>query len=398
MTDEHCNEKIAVVGAGVFGLLAARYFLNSDCNVVVYEEHATIGLPKHCTGIVSKETIEFIGDAARRCVVKAFERIVVEHELGARLILEGKPLAVLVDRVCLERELAREVERLGGQIELESRVEELDPMGRITIAGTTRSYDRVVLAFGGSSNLSRRLWYKSPRGIRGVNFLVRVHDYGFREGEIHTVLDKSVAPGFFYWIVPLNKREAIVGYGSENWSESPQSALSKICRTWGIDSYEVLEVYGGKILTGPPAGRLVNGRLIVTGDAAGLTKPVTGGGVYVAAITSRKPFASNCSSALHAYKRRLEGVRRRLARQHAISRIIHDSQMHYVVGSVLREIASSLEGRPLHVERFDEHDEIVKGLARNPLVLSRVLRSVLRAGDPRSIALLVYSSLRFLLA
>ena len=393
-----CDERIAVVGAGVFGLLAARYLLESGCDVVVYEEHGTVGLPKHCTGIVSKESVHWIGSAAKRCVVRSYEKMIVEHKLGVELALKGKPLALLLDRVCLERELAREVERLGGRIELESRVEGFDFTGRISIKGSTKRYDRVILAFGGSSNLTERLWYKSPHGVKGVNFLVRAHDYHFREGVIRVVLDKSIAPGFFYWIVPLSKREAIIGYGSELSARGSQSVLSEICRAQGIGFYEVLEAYGGRILKGPPANRLFKGKLIVTGDAAGLTKPVTGGGVYAAAFTSRKPFASSCSSAIRTYMKRLEEVRRRLAKQYLVSKVVHSPRMYRTVGSVLREVKLSLRSGFLRVERFDEHDEIVKELARSPAALLRVLKGAFEAGDPKSLALMLYYGLRFLVA
>ena len=51
---------LAIVGAGPAGLLTATRCAESGLDVVVLEEHARIGRPTHCTGIVSLETAEFV--------------------------------------------------------------------------------------------------------------------------------------------------------------------------------------------------------------------------------------------------------------------------------------------------------------------------------------------------
>ena len=45
-----------VVGAGPAGLFTALLLAQEGLDVVVFEEHAAVGFPTHCTGIVSGET------------------------------------------------------------------------------------------------------------------------------------------------------------------------------------------------------------------------------------------------------------------------------------------------------------------------------------------------------
>jgi flavin-dependent dehydrogenase len=47
---------LAIVGGGPAGLLTARRCAEAGLEVVVLEEHAEIGAPTHCTGIVSLAT------------------------------------------------------------------------------------------------------------------------------------------------------------------------------------------------------------------------------------------------------------------------------------------------------------------------------------------------------
>src|SRR2546425_11100094 len=50
---------VVVVGAGPAGLFSALRLARVGRDVVVLEEHATIGQPTHCTGVVSGELEEF---------------------------------------------------------------------------------------------------------------------------------------------------------------------------------------------------------------------------------------------------------------------------------------------------------------------------------------------------
>ena len=55
----HAVIDVAIVGGGPAGLLTAARLAGAGLDVALFEEHARIGEPTHCSGIVSLETAEF---------------------------------------------------------------------------------------------------------------------------------------------------------------------------------------------------------------------------------------------------------------------------------------------------------------------------------------------------
>ena len=88
---------VAVVGAGPAGLLSARILASLGHDVVVLEEHDTVGVPVHCTGLLGLDAFgEFdlprhtiMGTADRARFVAADNR-----DRGIRSARQGKPLSL----------------------------------------------------------------------------------------------------------------------------------------------------------------------------------------------------------------------------------------------------------------------------------------------------------------
>ena len=51
--------KIAVIGAGPIGGYAASLFAKAGHQVSIYEEHATVGCPIQCTGLLTSDFDQF---------------------------------------------------------------------------------------------------------------------------------------------------------------------------------------------------------------------------------------------------------------------------------------------------------------------------------------------------
>ena len=58
---EDLRADVLVIGGGPSGLLAAREAASKGAEVLVLEEHKEIGVPNHCTGILSVEGLQRLG-------------------------------------------------------------------------------------------------------------------------------------------------------------------------------------------------------------------------------------------------------------------------------------------------------------------------------------------------
>ena len=80
-----------VVGAGPAGSATARDIARKGFKVLVLEEHATVGRPTHCSGLVTPRTLETAGVG---------HDIVLNRIVGARIsVPSGKEVVVGGDRV-----------------------------------------------------------------------------------------------------------------------------------------------------------------------------------------------------------------------------------------------------------------------------------------------------------
>src|SRR5438445_6216297 len=114
---------VIVVGAGPAGLSATVLRAGQGLDVLALEEHAEIGVPTHCTGLVSGETNrlykipeEVVLNGPPSCLVISPGGRVAELEDP------GEEIAVL-DRAGFDRALAASVVEAGGVVRTSCRVD-----------------------------------------------------------------------------------------------------------------------------------------------------------------------------------------------------------------------------------------------------------------------------------
>jgi digeranylgeranylglycerophospholipid reductase len=144
-----------------------------------------------------------------------------------------------------------------------------------------------VLACGANYRFNRQLGLGSPRQYVQSAQLEYPLD-GPDDVEVH--LGRDVAPGGFAWLVPF------VRDGTRH------TRLGLMCESGALHRFREFAArmrarfQGGtagwpdprlKILPLGPVSRTYASRLVAVGDAAGLVKPTTGGGIYYSLISGR---------------------------------------------------------------------------------------------------------------
>ncbi|MDK2975067.1 MAG: hypothetical protein PWP08_1438 [Methanofollis sp.] len=296
---------VAIVGAGPAGSAAARACAGAGLSTLCIEEHASPGLPVQCAGLLSV-------DAFEECRVS--ERSVLNRVRGARVISEsgaelsfdaGTTKGYIVDRTALDAEMVMAAAAAGAEFRLKTAVVGVEEGRLVTLGvrGREEVAARMVIAADGSrSGVARMLGMaRPPVFLSGIQAEVPL------ERERHLVeIHPNAAPQFFAWVIPAGAGRARVGMcGTENVRENffrfARPYLSSVTHlvTGAIPLGTMPQTYGH--------------RTLFVGDAAGMAKPTSGGGVYTGVRAARHAAAvavSCCESddfsdrALADYERR----------------------------------------------------------------------------------------------
>jgi flavin-dependent dehydrogenase len=196
--------------------------------------------------------------------------------------------AVVLDRALFDCRLAEEATACGAELRLGTRVSSVDvtPDGVLAIAGGREVRARlVILACGASYTLQRRFGLGVPSSfLHTAQRELPARTLG--DVEIH--FGAAVAPGGFAWAVPVQRPEGPrVRIGVMAMREAPswyEAMCERMADTWGVEPDPTAPRL--KFLPLGPIDRTFGDRLLVVGDAAGLVKPTTGGGIYYSIVSA----------------------------------------------------------------------------------------------------------------
>ncbi len=275
--------RIRVIGAGAAGLsfaLAATTVGYRD--ILVFEEHSRVGVPKHCTGLVSETTVQAWGNIARSCIINKFhDYIVRDVERRNTIYLKLLEPVYLLNRVKLEEELADTILSAGGIIKFRRRIRTIHPHHNVLIdhEGNRVEYDIAVVCEGAPRILARNLGlYSKPKNLVGIQQLISL---GKSPETVIVYADRRISRNFFGWCVPVSDKIALIGAADHHGSNAYAGVL-RILRVLEKEGYQVrnvIEQFGGLIPIDLPRS-LIADNVLFFGDAASLVKPLTGGGLY----------------------------------------------------------------------------------------------------------------------
>jgi digeranylgeranylglycerophospholipid reductase len=276
---------VVVIGAGPAGSIAAEHLASRGHDVVVLEEHDTIGTPVHCTGLLGFDAFEqfalprsiILGLAGTARFWGATGQSVSVHSHRVQ--------AAVIDRAALDRALAGRATAAGATIKTGCRAETVDVVPE-AVTVTVNSQDRpiraraLVLACGASYRFHRQLGF----GLPDVFLQSAQLETEFPEmTEVEVAFGRQVAPAGFAWLVPFKRGNApyarIGLMCNERSGAHFSSFLDVLCARAGVARAEGVQPRQ-KILPLGPVRRTYGDRVVAVGDAAGLVKPTTGGGIY----------------------------------------------------------------------------------------------------------------------
>lgn len=368
---------VAVVGAGPAGAVASKLAARNGARTLLIEEHASIGSPVQCTGLVSKAALSECEVGEGVFVLSKMKGAFVYAPDGSELTVRGKDVkAYVIDRKIFDRELVERSLDAGAELMLKTRFLGLHKSGISVISNGERKdihadviigADGIMSSVGRAANLPR-----CGKFLSGVQFEA---PYDAKDGEfVEIFTGNKFAPGFFGWAVPFSGM-ARIGLAKDSGDRPALDYLEELTRHPVLASRyrgsRTEHVVGG-IPLGVPE-RTVTDKVMLVGDAAGQVKPTSGGGVYVGAVCAKiagevAARAARKEAATGEYEKRWRAA---VGRELAIGMIIHKS-LGKLSDENLNEFIEFLN-RPGMSERITEYGDM-----DHPSVL---LKELLKGAD-----------------
>lgn len=285
---------VAVVGAGPAGSRTARDLARRGLRVALVEEHRQVGVPSHCSGLISPRTWA-LGEVDDASLVRNELRGAFVHTVGGgEAALGGEPVrAVAIDRVRWDQALAQQAyeagadavtgrlvgaERIAGGVLL--HLQRNGHQGRLAAR-------LVVGADGAHSRVARSLGLPRPaERVQALGVEARVRTP--RQDFVHVFVGPGLAPGWFGWIIPAGDGLARLGIGCHGGAGEPLRCYRRLRESFPrlLGQVEEVRFYGGTIPLAP-AARTYGDHVLLVGDAAGQVKPFSGGGIYTSLVAAR---------------------------------------------------------------------------------------------------------------
>jgi len=242
--------KTAIIGAGITGLYLAWKLSEKGENVSVFERREKIG-KEACSGLVSERILEFVPES-KNLIKNRIENVLIHFPRRTMEIKFSKTLFV-INHFELDNLVADLAKKAGAKIILNHPVTDI-PEG----------FDKVIGCDGASSKIRELLKMKSPDFYLGIKGDVEKSDSS-------NFVETWPTESGFIWKIPRGSERE---YGIMEKTENAKRYFEEFLKKNNI----ILQKVNSALI---PRGLAIpsNDKITLCGDAVGLTKPWSGGGV-----------------------------------------------------------------------------------------------------------------------
>ena len=327
---------VLVVGAGPGGSTAARVAAAEGLRVLLVEQRPCVGLPVQCAEYVPAQIVAY-APLPERCIAQRIRALRTHLPDGE--VVETPSAGYVLDRALFDKALAVAACRAGAEVWTAARALEWDSdQGpgaggqeagstehvirntkhkagiRVKVRRGTRTEEiacRVLIGADGprstvgrwigqvntefidarqvevvlpalpspSSQPPPSLAWREREGVPTARWA------GVGEGRLSTeVYFDPAYRGGYGWLFPKGET-ANVGVGvSRSMGGDPRQALAHLLERLEIGRGAIVGRTGGPVPSGGPVARVRVGEVLLVGDAAGHTHPITGAGIFAAVV------------------------------------------------------------------------------------------------------------------
>ena len=288
---------VLVIGAGPGGSIAAKTAAEKGLDVLLIEKRQEIGDPVRCAEGVNKEYLKkhVEIDNSWICADLKGSRIFSPNGTKIEMAQEisGGEVGYVLERKIFDRALAEHAAKAGAEVRVKTRATGLiiedDFVKGARLMHLGKEYEvraKIVIGADGVESKVGR-WAGIDTSLKPVDietcaqYLIAGVDIDQEYCEFY--IGSELAPGGYIWIFPKGEGKANVGVGllgskTGKFKPRPVDYLNNFVEQKFPNAGIVEMVFGGVPVSGCIEKTSTNGLMLV-GDAARQSDPITGGGI-----------------------------------------------------------------------------------------------------------------------
>ena len=269
-----------VVGGRVAGARTAELLADKGAKVLLIDSRIEINNPIQCTGFVSHRFLELLPDFPKRYRYNKISKAKFYSPNKKNFYLNASEFLVM-DRGKLDGYLIKRAKKAGVEIKpgvtFKSKKLRRDHIEVSTSKGKLKA-KLLIGADGPQSEVARSCGLDSKAQFFGIQSTVGgKFDDSF--AELH--FGSKVAPKYFAWFVPINKKRARIGLATKHSAYKYYKDFTK-SKLGYVPKPDVSGAIKCKY-----QNKIVSDRVLLIGDAASQVKPFSGGGITYSLMASQ---------------------------------------------------------------------------------------------------------------
>lgn len=288
------NCEAIVIGAGPAGSMAAAALASRGHEVLLLEKHREVGIPLCCAEAISLRSLRLFMEPDPAWIAAAINGAWLISPDGTVVDVDWPEVGVVLERKLFDRHLAQRAARAGAWVLVnaeavglamegrEAKAVEIEHGGDRILCRTRLviAADGVESLVGSWAGLDTRL---APENLHScAQYLLS--DINLPRDRVGFWVGRRLAPGGYVWAFPKGGGRANVGLGMVGTASAERRPVEYLDEFVGknFPHAKIIETMVG----GTPAiGKdhpMCQGNVMLVGDAARLTDPLSGAGIAVA--------------------------------------------------------------------------------------------------------------------
>lgn len=280
--------EVTIVGGGPTGLYLAGLLSKKDVDVTIIEQHENIGKPVQCAGLITPRVFEQFNIPSDQLIQNNISSAHIHSPQNKILTIGGSKIhAYSIDREKFDQKIAKIAVQHGTNIitgEKAQSIQHVESHIETCTNNKRNIHSSMIVGADGPQSIVRDIFcLPSPQKyLKGVG--AELEDTTLEPNAVEIFIGNNVAPGFFAWIIPTNKKGTTARAGlCVPADKTPMDFFKQFINAPSVKPYlgnaNIQKHIAGIIPIGP-LKQTVEDRVMIIGDAAAQVKPTSGGGIF----------------------------------------------------------------------------------------------------------------------